>query len=360
LRILLTGGAGFIGSKLALALGRRDHQVLLVDSLHPQVHPRGTWPRSVVGEARLVVGDVAALDTWRVLDDFGPEVVVHLAAETGTGQSLREASRHAGVNVLGTTRLLDALAASGALPARVVVASSRAVYGEGAWAAGHGLPTYPGPRSASQLAAGRWDPCGSDGEPLMPVPHRAGRTLPAPANVYGATKLAQENIIQAWCSGFDVAHSILRLQNVIGAGQSVTNSYTGVLTFFARLALDGKTIPVYEDGNIVRDFVDVEDVVDALVRAAEADPSRSHLVDIGSGHATTLLAVAQRIAELAGAPEPVVTGDYRRGDVRAAAADISVATSTLEWTPRCPLSASLGSLIDWVADEDGQQAPPAF
>lgn len=324
-----------------------------MDGLHPQVHPRGTWPASVLDGPRLIVGDVASPDIWQHLGQFRPEVVVHLAAETGTGQSLREASRHAGVNVLGTTRLLDALASSSVLPRRVIVASSRAVYGEGAWAGDDGALIYPGPRTAAQLAAGHWDPLSPTGEKLVPVAHRAGSTLPAPANVYGATKLAQEHVIQAWCSGFDVACSVLRLQNVIGAGQSVTNSYTGVLTFFARLALEGKRIPVYEDGGIVRDFIDVEDVVAALALAAAADPAASHLVDIGSGQAVTLLAVAQRIAELAGAPDPVVTGEYRRGDVRAAVADNVPASEVLGWAPRRALTDSLGSLIDWVSRADG-------
>jgi dTDP-L-rhamnose 4-epimerase len=181
------------------------------------------------------------------------DTVVHLAAGTGTGQSLREAARHAEVNVVGTAAMLDAFAESGRIPAHIVLASSRAVYGEGAWRTSEGKLERPGPRSHATLSEHRWNPVAASGEPLAPDASVAGLTEPRPSNVYAATKLAQENILGAWCAGHGSASSLLRFQNVHGPGQSVTNSHTGVLAFFVRTALEGGTIEVFEDGEIIRD-----------------------------------------------------------------------------------------------------------
>lgn len=353
MRVLITGGAGFIGMALSRALLRREHQVALLDSLHPQVHPSACWPPEAADGIPLFLGDVARRETWpRVLTTFEPDVVVHLAAETGTGQSLHQASRHARVNVLGTTRLLDALAAEGAMPRRILLSSSRAVYGEGCWQDAQGRVTYPGGRSRDDLATGRWDFTGPGGEKLHPLPQAAAETVPRPSSVYGATKLAQEHVLLAWCSGHGVNCSILRMQNVIGWGQAVENSYTGVLTYFAAQALRGRPLPVFEDGAIIRDFVDVEDVASAMVAAVESPPDADHIVDIGSGRATTLLAVATLIAEKSGGPPPQVTGEYRLGDVRAAMADIRAAQDQLGWRPARDLATSLDSLMAWVGSRE--------
>ena len=189
---------------------------------------------------------------------------MHLAAETGTAQSLTESSRHSLVNVVGTTRMLDAFGASGRRPGHVVLTSSRAVYGEGTWLRSDGTSYRPGQRTHEQLARGQWDFPDS-----VPVPSRADRTEPAPSSVYGATKLAQEHILAAWAGAHDVRLSTLRLQNVYGPGQSLTNPYTGIVSLFSRLARDGASIPLYEDGEITRDFVYILDVVSALRQALE-------------------------------------------------------------------------------------------
>jgi dTDP-L-rhamnose 4-epimerase len=272
-----------------------------------------------------------------------PDVVIHLAAETGTGQSLTESSRHGSVNVVGTTNLLDACTRSGVIPETIVLTSSRAVYGEGAWVdESDGSVFHPDQRSPENLAAGRWDPPSPSGAPSRPLPNEAGVTEPRPTNVYAATKLAQEHLVSAWCKSMGASSQILRLQNVYGPGQSPTNSYTGVLTFFAVRAVAGETIEVFEDGDIGRDFVFVDDVVTAVTAAATAGP-QSSLADVGSGTRSTILEAAQLIAASANAPDPVITGAYRLGDVRSAWAS---ATSV----DRVPLAQGLGELVRSLAD----------
>jgi dTDP-L-rhamnose 4-epimerase len=299
-----------------------------------------------------VHADVTSSAAWaEVLTEVQSSAIVHLAAETGTAQSLTEATRHGEVNVVGTTRMLDALAKSGRLPERILLASSRAVYGEGAWRAANGTEVYPGQRSREQLERSEWD-----FPSLTPVPFEAATTEPHPTSIYGATKLAQEHIITAWALSFGVEPVILRLQNVIGPGQSLINSYTGIVTLFCRLAREGKTIPVYEDGQITRDFVHVEDVVEAMIAALErprasifgAGGRLPKPLDVGSGQAHTIATLASWIANYYGAPLPVVNGAFRLGDVRYAACDISRTIAALNWRPSWIFEDGLRQICEWI------------
>lgn len=348
--VLITGGAGFIGSALAHRLVEAGYDVAVMDVLHPQVHGEHAvieLPPSV----RLFTGDVThALDLDAVLRLCQPSQVVHLAAETGTAQSLSESTRHGSVNVVGTTQLLDALSRATLVPDQFVLASSRAVYGEGAWECGAGT-FYPPPRSHAQLAAGIWDPQGPNGEPAVPLPSCANRTEPRPTNIYAATKLAQEHMLAAWASAHDTNLSVLRLQNVYGPGQSLTNSYTGIVALFARLARERHTLEVYEDGRIVRDFVYIDDVVDALFAAVERPAVEPRCLDIGSGTATTIHELARTIAVICDAPEPTVVSKFRDGDVRAASCDIEPAKKALDWRPRWVLEEGLRDLLDWIGEQ---------
>lgn len=345
--VLITGGAGFIGSTLARRLVEAGYDVAVMDILHPQVHAEGAaidLPPSV----RLFTGDVThAPDCDAVLRLFKPAQIVHLAAETGTAQSLSEASRHGLVNVVGTTQLLDALGRCGHVPDQLVLASSRAVYGEGAWQSGTEV-FYPQPRSHAQLVAGIWDPQSPTGDPAVPLASSAERTEPRPTNIYAATKLAQEHILAAWTSAHDTKLSVLRLQNVYGPGQSLTNSYTGIVALFARLSLEKQALEIYEDGRILRDFVYIDDVVEGLFAAIESPAAPSRYVDIGSGVPTTIDELAQQLAAICGAPEPVVVGKFRDGDVRAARCDIEPATNELGWRPKWSLEEGMRALLDWI------------
>ena len=349
--VLITGGAGFIGSALARRLVKAGYDVDVMDVLHPQVHGEGAaieLPPSV----RLFTGDVThAPDVDTVLRLTRPSQIVHLAAETGTAQSLSEATRHSSVNVVGTTQLLDALSRAGLVPDQFVLASSRAVYGEGPWQSGSQV-FYPQPRSHAQLQSATWDPQGPTDNPAVPLPSCAGRTEPRPTNIYAATKLAQEHILAAWAAAHDTTLSVLRLQNVYGPGQSLTNSYTGIVALFARLAREQRTLEVYEDGRIVRDFVYIDDVVDALFAAIKRPAAQPRCLDIGSGISTTIQELAQKIAAICHAPEPVIVGKFRDGDVRAAKCDIEPATKELEWRPQWTLEDGLRELLDWIGAGD--------
>ncbi|WP_163807615.1 NAD-dependent epimerase/dehydratase family protein [Mycolicibacterium anyangense] len=350
--MLITGGAGFIGSALSRRLVDAGYDVAVLDILHPQVHGEHaaiTLPASV----RLFTGDVThAADVDAVLRLFRPAQIVHLAAETGTAQSLSEATRHGSVNVVGTTQLVDALSRAGHVPDQLVLASSRAVYGEGAWQSGSEV-FYPAPRSHAQLQAGTWDPQGPTGQPAIPLASSAGRTEPRPTNIYAATKLAQEHILAAWAAAHDTSLSVLRLQNVYGPGQSLTNSYTGIVALFARLSRQQQALEVYEDGRILRDFVYIDDVVDALFAAIATPAKPVRHLDVGSGVPTTIHELARALAGICGAPEPVVVGKFRDGDVRAARCDVEQTVRELDWQPKWTLEDGMRGLLDWI----GQQSP---
>jgi len=342
--ILVTGGCGFIGSGLVQRCAAVGHRVVVADYLHPQVHPDSSAIDALAAGVEHHAIDVTHAPSMNAIVRITrPDTVVHLAAETGTGQSLAESSRHGSVNVVGTTNLLDACSRADHVPDRIVLTSSRAVYGEGAWRdEGDQSTFYPAQRSPLDLAAGRWDPpAPTHGARATPLANQAGYTEPRPTNIYAATKLAQEHLITAWCTAMQSSARILRLQNVYGPGQSPSNSYTGVLTYFAVQASAGETISVYEDGDIGRDFVYVDDVVDELVAALGG--IENGLCDVGSGVRSTIEQAAHVIAAAAGAPTPEITGAYRLGDVRSAWA------AGVPERQRTPLDVGLRRLVEHVS-----------
>lgn len=342
-KILITGGAGFIGCALGSRLVADGHEVVAFDNLHPQVHADPGLPKRLSPKVQFVPGDVTVASNLAALFKyFKPDSVVHLAAETGTGQSLTESARHASVNVLGTANLLDALTQARHVPAHLLISSSRAVYGDGAWKDGAGQVFYPAGRSRSALEAARWNYRGPSGEEALPLPHDAALTRTNPISVYGATKLTQEYMLAAWARAFGSTLTTLRLQNVYGPGQAPQNAYTGILTLFVRLARERKQLQVYEDGAIVRDFVHVEDVVRAMTACIEKRVDGTF--DIGSGQASTILDAANGIARLLGAPTPVVTGAFRDGDVRAASCTIEAARAAFSYRPEVSLEQGLKTI----------------
>lgn len=341
---LVTGGAGFIGSALSHKIIADFDRVIVVDNLHPQVHPKQVRPAALHEKVELIVADCTQEASWDFLRSVKPDVVVHLCAETGTGQSLTESTRHGEVNVVGTTRLLDALYRFEAMPKRIVLSSTRAIYGEGAWKNEKtGEIRYPGQRSKAQLERKEWDFPG-----LVSLPFEASRTEPRPTSVYGATKLAQEHTLMAWTAAFGVELVMLRLQNVYGPGQSLTNPYTGIVPLFGRIAKEGKSIPVYEDGDIVRDFVFIDDVANAIARATTGPFVDNSPYDIGSGVGTTILRLAEIIAGIYGAPAPTINGMFRNGDVRRASCDISRTKAALGWNPAVSVEEGVTALCAWI------------
>jgi len=348
--VLLTGGAGFIGCAVARRLiAARHGEVTVVDLLHPQVHAGQRVPPLLPAEVRFIPFDVTVRSAWvSLLRAIAPDCIVHLAAETGTAQSLSEASRHASTNVVGIARLLDALLEADAIPRHLVVISSRAVYGEGVWQSGSDRFS-PGPRRHEDLLRAQWNPKFREGGPeAVPLPMRADSTPANPTSIYGATKLAQEHMARAWAAATDCPLSILRLQNVYGPGQSLTNPYTGIVPLFAAAARRGEAIEVYEDGLINRDFVYIDDAAWAIARCVTEPASGCRVLDIGAGKATTLLELANRIADSFAAPPPRVTGAFRDGDVRSAWADIGVTAAELGFSPRWDLADGLSAFLEWM------------
>lgn len=343
---LVTGGAGFIGCAISHVLAGEFDSFVVVDNLHPQVHPSPVRPASLHPDAIFIHGDVMSPTLWdEILAEHQPQTIIHLAAETGTGQSLSEASRHGLVNVVGTTEMLDALVRHEIVPEHFVLTSSRAVYGDGAWMRGEDV-FYPGQRTREQLAANQWD---FDGAVYRPA--SVASTVPHPTSVYGATKLAQEHILEAWATSFGSALSILRLQNVYGPGQSLINSYTGIVTLFARLAREKQSIPLYEDGDMLRDFVYIEDVARAIAAAIRQPALGTRRFDVGSGKATTIAEAAAFMANRYGSVPPQVCGKYRFGDVRHASCELQATLEGLSWKPEVSLSQGLTALCDWVDSE---------
>lgn len=350
--ILITGGAGFIGSAISHLLSANDGRpVVAIDNLHPQVHAKQVRPADLHPDVELIVGDVCDPATWDLfMAKWRPSLVIHLAAETGTGQSLSEASRHTHVNVTGTARMLDAFVAADHVPQRLVLTSSRAVYGEGVWQGSDGSLQQPGQRSKEMLDRGQWD-----FEGATALPFRADRTPPNPTSIYGATKLAQEHIINAWALSFGAEVAILRLQNVYGVGQSLDNPYTGIVSLFSRLAKSGKSIPLYEDGLMRRDFVYISDVAAAVVAATHEKSAVGKVHDIGTGLPTTISDIAEVIALHYGAPVPHVCGKYRNGDVRHAGCEIEPSFA-LGWKPEVSMVEGVGKLCDWIDVQLSEEA----
>lgn len=350
-RVLITGGAGFIGSRLAIGLQAAGCQVTVYDNFHPQAHKGNSDTTQGLRAAGvdIVTGDVCDGAALRAsLQQANPQLVYHLAAETGTGQSFDLPVRYTEVNVLGTAQLIEAIRAAGPDVSRVVLAGSRSVYGEGACIDAEGQLTPAVERLPADMERGDFAPKDCQGRKLTPVATNADCAV-APASIYASSKLMQEFMLRQgfWGTGVDVG--ILRLQNVYGPGQSMNNPYTGVLSIFCRQILEGKTLNIFEDGDIIRDFVLVDDVVAAFIAIGRAEKMPAEILDIGVGKAASILQVAQKLLTVLGQDpgKVTVTGAFRPGDIRYAVADISRAKAHLGWEPRVDVDEGLRRLAEW-------------
>jgi dTDP-L-rhamnose 4-epimerase len=345
-RILITGGAGFIGSHLADHLLERGHHVRALDVLAPQVH--GTderRPEYLDPEVELVVGDVRdGAAVRRALR--GVDAVVHLAAAVGVGQSMYEVERYVAVNDLGTAALLQALIERPV--ERLVVASSMSLYGEGLYRDARGR-LVTGDRTRAQLVARRWEPLGEDGDPLEPVPTPETKP-PSLASIYALSKLDQERMCLLVGEAYGIPTTALRLFNVYGTRQALSNPYTGVLAIFASRYLNGRPPLVNEDGRQRRDFVAVRDVAEACRLALEAPGAAGEVFNVGSGRSFSVLEVAERLAAAVGREDvtPEVTQRYRVGDIRHCFADIGKARAVLGYEPRVGFEDGLLELAGWL------------
>jgi dTDP-L-rhamnose 4-epimerase len=351
-KVLITGGLGFIGRHVAELLVGQGRQVLLFDNLSPQTH--GAVPRiaadGLVGHPRVEVyrGDVRQPADWeRVL----PEVryVVHMAAETGTAQSMCEITRYTEANVGGTAALLNYLANREHKIAKIVLGSSRSVYGEGAYRCAQCGLVYPPMRGEESLGSSQWDPlCPSCQDSIESVATPEDGKL-APASIYAATKLAQEDLVRIASRALGIPAVILRMQNVYGEGQSLKNPYTGILSIFSNQLRLGKTLNLYEDGQESRDFVHVSDAARAVALALSTEAADGCTLNVGSGCATTIAEVASLLSERFGSKaDPVISSQYRLGDIRHAIADLSMIQSRLGFAPLLSLEKGLDRFTEWV------------
>ncbi|MBW8758919.1 MAG: NAD-dependent epimerase/dehydratase family protein [Burkholderiales bacterium] len=358
--VLITGGAGFIGSHLARLLLARGFKVRILDSLSPQIHgavPTGLQWLSDPG-IEFIRGSVTRrADVEQALD--GAELLVHLAAETGTGQSMYQIARYNEVNSQGTALIFDVLANAGTRSLeRVVLASSRSIYGEGAYQCtaptcpSGGARQFPTSRLPAALAEHAWEPtCPHCGAPLRMLPTREDDRI-QPASIYAATKYAQEDLVRIGCESLGLGHAILRLQNVYGEGQSLNNPYTGILSIFSTRVRRGLELTAFEDGLESRDFVHVSDVVQAMLLALTSESPANAAINVGSGVPTSVLEVASQLTiALGGTPAIRITGEYRVGDIRHNVADISRLRSILGYAPQVDLAEGLRRFCQWVLQQ---------
>jgi len=353
--ILITGGAGFIGSRLALQLIQRGHSVRVLDTLEKQIH--GEDPQqsqlflSIQGKVDFIHGSVTNADDLRSALE-GMDTVVHLAAETGTGQSMYAIQHYSDVNIGGTALLLDLIANHPFPIKKLVVASSRAVCGEGKYQCVEHGAVYPQSRSEKDMEAGDF----SVHCPVCDIPAQLEatdeETPVSPSSVYGITKLNQEQMVLTVGRSLGISTLAYRYQNVYGPGQSLSNPYTGILSIFSTRIRNGSDINIFEDGKESRDFVFIDDVVDATIRGIEYEEPLVDVFNVGSGVPTDVMTIVNTLQELFGKKVQVdVSGQFRLGDIRHNFANLSKVQKVLGFKPSVNLEEGLKQFVDWVNGE---------
>lgn len=350
MKILITGGAGFIGKWLAEKFPT-EHEIVVIDSLDDQVHKAlPDFAPELKARAKCIKADVQLIEE-QIEAIEGTDVVIHLAAQTGTGQSMYEIGKYVQHNANGTAKLLELIAKLQHKPSRVILSSSRAVYGDGAYTDGEKI-YYPKGRSLSNLQQGIWDIYGDRGEKLTVLPMHEDH-LTKPTSVYGLTKLWQEQLIQNFCESQNIDLAMLRFQNVYGPKQELGNPYTGIIGIFTNAISQGSALEIFEDGLVTRDFVFVGDVADAVLKCAIDERLINSTINVGSGQAVTLIEVVETIAQLLDKKADFsISGRFRVGDIRHAVADMShYETIFGKWQPTS-LKDGLAQYLEWYLDQE--------
>ena len=360
-QILITGGAGFVGSHLADGLLAAGHRVRVLDDLTPQVHQHGR-PDYLSADVELIVGDVRDPNLLREVLT-GVEVIFHFAATVGVGQSMYEISRYMSVNTQGTAELLQAILDTKTKLQKLVVASSMSIYGEGRYVcSGCGQPAFPPVRPVSQLRAGRWElHCEACGGVLKP--ESTNETKPSEINsIYALSKRDQEELCLIYGRTYGLPVTALRFFNIYGTRQALSNPYTGVAAIFAARLINGQNPLVFEDGEQMRDFVSVHDIVRANMLAMESPASNNEVINIGCGTPITIRRVAEILAAALGKPEltPVITHKYRAGDIRHCYADLTRARQLLGYEPQITHEEGFRELAAWLAGQEAEDKADAM
>jgi dTDP-L-rhamnose 4-epimerase len=360
MKILITGGAGFIGSNLVEALHREGYEITVIDNLSEQVHGVYSEAASSFGKicdrVRFICGSVCDRETMEHAL-AGQQVVVHYAAETGTGQSMYMVDHYTRVNIQATSMMLDILSARKDHGIkRIVVASSRSIYGEGKYLDSKGTPIYPSHRNQRHMQAGQFEVCDLQTDAPLTLVATDEDSLIHPSSVYGITKQVQEQLVMTVCPLLGIEPVALRYQNVYGPGQSLSNPYTGILSIFSNQILGGGKINVFEDGLESRDFIYIDDVVSATLLAVVHANAASQVFNVGSGVATTVLEVVKHLkAAFDSDIEVNVSGDFRIGDIRHNYADLKKINSLLGFAPKVDFADGIQRFASWA----GAQGPKA-
>lgn len=357
--ILITGGAGFIGSNLALKLISKGYNITVLDNLSLQIHgenPKETSPlyQSIKNKVKFIEGSVTNSDDWKkALEE--QDAIVHYAAETGTGQSMYEIQKYIDVNISGTAIMLDLLVNSEHQVKKVIVASSRSIYGEGKYMSEELGAVYPKHRIAEDMDKKDFEPKVQGSSKLKLVATDEDSKI-HPSSVYGITKQNQEQMVLTVCPSIGIAGVAFRYQNVYGPGQSLKNPYTGILSIFSTQIKNGNGINIFEDGKESRDFVYIDDVVDATILGLEKEEANNEVFNVGTGVPTDVITVAESLSKNYGVEVPItISGNYRLGDIRHNFADLTKINRMLGFRPKFSFDEGIKRFTDWVNTQEVQE-----
>jgi dTDP-L-rhamnose 4-epimerase len=351
--ILITGGAGFIGSNLSLKLIEKGCSLTVLDNLSPQIHGEDSpLYNSIKDKVRFIKGTVLSYDDWKKALE-GVDVVVHLAAETGTGQSMYEIEKYTDVNIKGTSIFLDILANEKHSVKKMIIASSRSIYGEGKYNCDKDGIVYPIERKDADMAKGDFHvkcPFCNQNVNLLPTDERSKIH---PSSIYGITKQVQEQMFMVMGKSLNIPAVAFRYQNVYGAGQSLSNPYTGILSIFSTRIKNGNDINIFEDGKESRDFVYVDDVVDATILGIEKDEANYEVFNVGLGKAIDVITVANTLVKTYDSNSKItISGNYRLGDIRDNYADLTKIKEKLGFEPKVSFEEGISKFTKWVEKQD--------
>lgn len=353
--ILITGGAGFIGSSIALALIEKGYTITVLDNLSEQIHGKNSENSFLYNRIKekvdFIKGTVTSREDWLKAIN-GIDAIIHLAAETGTGQSMYEIHKYVNVNIGGTALMLDILANTKHTVKKVVVASSRSIYGEGKYLQKDGTAVYPLARTEEDMHKKRFELYDNQGLELQLVATDEESAI-HPSSVYGITKQNQEQMVLTVCPTIGIAGVAFRYQNVYGPGQSLSNPYTGILSIFSGRILNDQGINIFEDGKESRDFVFIDDIVDATILGLEKEEANNKVFNVGTGIQTDVLTVCSELYKnYDKEPKFKISGNYRLGDIRHNFADLTLISRKLGFKAKVSFAEGIEKFCTWVKEQD--------